>query len=221
MDYRYFITFAPVIAFGFVLLIFGIGALIDFFANRPAALEKLDHPAIAYKRAMLLPPTLVKREHDFQGVVGQSYGAVDRATSSLGFHAYEDFKRARKHPQTGNVFLEVALSGNVQEHDLGWTASEQRVLQVIPHCSFSITGHVCRSRPTKYFTVQGQLYFHCTFHSVLGRIVALAYLAPIEPVSGLAARYENFEKHNVLVAFESGADRFIPTELQSGSEIKS
>jgi hypothetical protein len=221
MNYEHLYAFFPFIILGLFVLALVIPAVIEFFEHRPKALEKLDHPVIAYKRAMLLLPTLGKRAHDFKGVYGSSYGVVDRATSSIGFHAYEDFKRARSHPQAGNVFLEVVMSGDVQEHKLGWTATEQRVLQVIPHCGFSVTGHVCRFRPNKYFTAGGQLYFRCSFHSFTAGVVALSHFAPLEPISGLATRYPSFEEHNVVVAFESGDDRFVATELTTDSEVKS
>lgn len=197
----------------FVLLVYGIASLVTFFVGRPNAPEKVDNPMIAYKRAELLPPTLRKRSHDFAGVVGQTYGVVDKATSVLGFHAYDDFSRARKHPQEGNVFLEVVLSGAVQEHDLGWTATNQRVLQVIPHCCFGVIGGTCKLRPTRYFVAGDKLYFRCSIHAFDAGLLALVKLAPLEPIAGLAARYENFEDHNVVVSFESGSDRFIPTEL--------
>jgi hypothetical protein len=62
---------------------------------------------IGYKRAWL-------EGDSFKGVVGVPYD-VDEEAKGPGFHAYSSFRDARYHPQAGNVYLEVLLSGEIRE----------------------------------------------------------------------------------------------------------
>lgn len=204
------------------LIMFGIlgaGSLFDFlvdFFERPTVKAKtLERPVIAYKRAQLMPPGNRQHTKDFKGVVGYEYGVSDEAiTTTVGFHAYKSFKAARKHPQRGNVFLEVVLSGYLQDHDLGWTASKQRVLQVIPHCSFSVVG-TCHKTVRRYHESAGELLFSCLLHTPIALADATVRFESREHISTLASRYPDFIEHDVVVAAESGARKFIPTKLSS------
>lgn len=81
-------------------------------------------PVIGYKQAYLRPD-------GFGGVTGKKY-SVDAEAVGPGFHAFYRFEDAWAHEQKGSAILEVLLSGRIKHHQLGVTASHQRVLQVMP-----------------------------------------------------------------------------------------
>jgi len=170
-------------------------------------------PRIAYKRASI-------SEIGFSGVgVPTGYGVASR-TISRGFHAYEKLEDALTHPQQGDVFLEVLLSGTIQEHNKGYIASRQRVLQIISHnCVY------CRSSGTHFAKDSGGLTFFCGFHAVaakpglIGGLTRAATLDPIpkqrgiKPLSEFAASYSWLKDTDVVVTSQSSTNGFVPTLL--------
>lgn len=205
-------------AFGLVMLtVYAVGKLCTaagFFKPRTPNADS----RIGYKRAWL-------EGDSFKGVVGIPYD-VDEEANGPGFHAYSTFRDARYHPQAGNVYLEVLLSGYIQEHDLGYTASHQRVLQVIAgDCSESD----CKLPATHYFldprpTVEPAPLFLCQRHSRLpSRIKARRSVQRLSnqlrgdsfdrPVEELAEDFEWLKEAGVVVAPYSGKEAFIPTVI--------
>lgn len=84
-----------------------------------------DSAVIAYKYADLATLST------FRGVSGGgSYGAVEESTRGPGFHGYKTKELAQQSPYSGDLLLEVLLWGNVQELELGFVGSNQRVLSV-------------------------------------------------------------------------------------------
>jgi hypothetical protein len=145
------------IVFGAVLCVLAllviwmiVNMIFDIWGHTASARKVRSHfapevtPKIAYKRATLLLNRSGDDQH-LRGVVGLTY-SPDEDAEGVGFHAYERLVDAQNHPQQGNVILEVLLSGNIEEHDLGYIATHQRVLQVIPDsCSY------CGLQPTHFF----------------------------------------------------------------------
>lgn len=90
-----------------------------------AAPTNSDSAVIAYKYANLATAKT------FRGVSGGgSYSAVEESSSGPGFHGYRTKELAQQSPYGGDVLLEVLLWGNVQELELGFVGSNQRVLSV-------------------------------------------------------------------------------------------
>jgi len=199
----------------FIVWIIGLGCVELGIIN--PRLPKVDS-RIGYKRAWL-------EGDSFKGVVGIPYDVNEEARGP-GFHAYRSFKKAFNHPQKGNVFLEVLLSGNIQEHDLGYTASHQRVLQVIAgNCS------ECNQSATHYFldpkpTVEPAPLFLCQRHARLpSRVKARLSVQKLsnrlrgdnfdQPIERLAEDFDWLKEAGVVTAPYSGENRFIPTKLPS------
>jgi len=174
--------------------------------------KPLVQPVIAYKRAILRAGD---RSKCLKGVIGKQYSLSSKAELfSPGFHAYRTYKLAQNHPQDGNVFLEVLLSGKVKDHDLGWTATEQRVLQVIPHCTFG-SFSVCKRPVRSYHSYAGELHFNCRLHTLDGKFEASSIGVQRKPIAQLEQDYSAFKEHGVVVALGSGRNRFIPTTITS------
>lgn len=173
------------------------------------------NPQIAYKRAWLLGD-------GFRGVVGKNYG-VDEEAEGPGFHAYKSFESALNHPQPGNVYLEVLLSGVIAEHRLGYTASHQRVLQIITGSCVSC------ERPATYYSItvtsggERQPIFVCRKHAVVksgrlsqriirrlrGNSGSVEYH---KPVAELVNDFSGLKHSNVVVSPYDGEEAFTPTE---------
>lgn len=167
-------------------------------------------PRVAYKRACV-------SEDGFSGVgVDVRYGVTSKAIG-LGFHAYEKLDDALTHAQQGDVFLEVLLSGTVREHNKGYIASHQRVLQVISdHCAY------CRASGTHFAKSAVGLEFFCGFHAVaakpgflggLTRVVLDPVLKQkgIKPLDEFAASYSWLKGADVVVTSQSSRTGFVPT----------
>lgn len=174
--------------------------------------KPLEQPVIAYKRAILRAGDHSKC---LKGVIGKRYSLSSKAAFlSPGFHAYRTYKLAQNHPQDGNVFLEVLLSGKVKDHDLGWKASEQRVLQIIPHCTFGSFG-VCKRQVRYYYSYFGELRFNCRIHGGEAKREASFIGVERKPIADLKQDYSAFKDDGVVVALGSGRNRFIPTTITS------
>lgn len=193
-----------------ITIIVGQKLYSDHKKSRVPKPSKLDKPVIAYKRAVLKAGD---RRKCLEGVIGKKYGVSSKAELfSPGFHAYRRYSDAVRHPQNGNVFLEVLLSGKVKDHDLGWTATEQRVLQVIPHCSFGGFG-VCKRPVRYYYPYVGELHFHCRLHTWGGQLESNSMGVQRKRISKLEQDYSVFKEHGIVVALTSGRDRFVPTKI--------
>ncbi len=179
------------------------------FSWRNLIPAKKSSPMIAYKKAQLLP------NGDFQGVMGGGYSVdSEKRPGSIGFHAYEDFERAREHPQEANVMLEVLLSGNIMKHEDGYVASHQRVLQVIPHrCSY-----YCERVPTHFYKDQNEIWFTCSLHKVEGHILRFSRArSEFKPIEQLSNSTPKLKEARVVTSRLKGASSFIPTKLQENS----
>lgn len=113
-------------------------------------------PVLGYKTAKLVGVTLDDSEGivdmRLSGLLGFEYGVKDSTTKRgyKKFNMYSDVSAALGHEQDwGDVFLEVVGSGEVEEHELGYTAQHQRVLQVaFLECSRYVTHDVkCNNKP--------------------------------------------------------------------------
>lgn len=180
-------------------------------------------PKVAYKRAFLLASSHDEKRY-FAGVAnikGTNYAPdADAKPGSPGFHAYERFADAATHVQKGNVILEVLLSGNIEEHKLGYIAQHQRVLQIIfdqcalckdaathfaHHPMFDKVVFFCAEHYEKSTEMleNGEIETDATFRPVMGRVhdlhLALPWIA----------------EHNIVLAPKTGAGKFIPTVLSS------
>jgi hypothetical protein len=186
---------------------------------------------VAYKKAFLQDAGHLTH---FRGVVGNGYNVdAEAAISPLdsfphvlpkGFHAYASFADALKHPQEGNVLLEVLLSGEVEELELGFVASHQRVLQVMPYiCSY------CKAPPTHFAHVMNyDLIFACTKHLRLERfcLAAVKFVSNFAPARGegyllaplekLPEAFPWLDEHRVVVAEVAGPRKFVPTAVDGG-----
>jgi len=190
----------------------------DVFPPRPPTVES----RIGYKRAWL-------KSDSFRGVLGIPYN-VDESTNGRGFHAYYSFSDAFNHPQDGNVYLEVLLSGDIREHDLGYIASHQRVLQVIAgDC------RDCNRPATNYWFdpedgAEAAPVFLCRHHARLpNRVKPIRAFQRLtnrllnddfdEPIEELANDFPWLAHAGVISAPHAGPKAFIPTKLSPKSEL--
>jgi hypothetical protein len=206
--------------FALVMVLDSFGA----FELRPKFLTKKVEPRIGYKRAFLTPQS--HGDQHFRGVVGHTYGVESDASNRYwGFHAYESFAKAYKHPQQGNVFLEVVLSGHVKEHEDGYIASHQRVLQVIPD-----TCYRC-SRQTTHFALTtdpdptSQMLFVCAIHKPLTSVSVRAMnffkkfdneiltATNVRPIAELNKELPWLDQHGIVVAELAGPNKLVPTVI--------
>lgn len=173
-------------------------------------------PRIGYKRARVV-------DSGFAGVgVDYIYGVASKA-HGLGFHAYEKLEDALNHAQAGDVFLEVLLSGTIREHNKGYIASRQRVLQVISdRCLY------CRSNGTHFVKELDHPFFLCGFHAAVAKPGLLGgftrtILDPIpkhkdvKPLSEFASTYGWLKDTDVVVTSQSSRTGFVPTKLPEAS----
>lgn len=114
-----------------------LSSLVQNFRKHRARKKPAGPGVITYKKAVVKQLRIVDRDQrrihlQLAGVTGTSYRADDEATNPIyGFHAYRELDDALGHEQSGEVVLEVLLSGQVKVHDKGYEASHQRVLQVL------------------------------------------------------------------------------------------
>jgi len=208
------------IGFGLIFLLFSVldHWLSGDFDTPSIALKQVE-AKIAYKRAIL---RLHNDEKPFTGVTGHGYGVDDDAAGWIGFHAYDSLAQALKHPQEGNVYLEVILSGTIGEYQDGYVASHQRVLQVIPDgCNF------CGSKAYYYMddTVNEALLFACKRDrlalaaaaatiNLLG-VVTLkgASLSQPKPIAKLSKEFPDLVARGVVFAELSGPNKLVQTVI--------
>lgn len=130
----------------------------------PETPPKVHPPVVAYKRAYMWSAG-EDGEVAFSGVTAYAspYNIVGEAQNQVGFHMYKKLRQALNHPQEGNVFLEVVGSGHVEEHEVGYETTKQRVTQVlVGACNF------CEKRPgVMFFLSEGDNpgMWLCTTHS--------------------------------------------------------
>jgi len=122
-----------------------IARLYSLFARNSA-------PVIGYKQAYL-------NTDGFGGVTGRSYSA-DADAVGPGFHAFYSFEDAWAHEQKGTVILEVLLSGTIKRHQLGVTASHQRVLQAMPSECWA-----CKELPERFTAGESFIWLLCPAHA--------------------------------------------------------
>lgn len=99
--------------------------------------EGITHPVVGYKTANIDSITLDENDAIvdivLRGLVGKTYSAADKTGQSglRKFNMYSNADDALEHKQNwGSTFLEVVGFGDVEEHERGYTAQRQRVLQV-------------------------------------------------------------------------------------------
>jgi len=109
-------------------------------------------PVIGYKQAYLRPD-------GFGGITGKKY-SVDAEAVGPGFHAFYRFEDAWAHEQKGSAILEVLLSGTIKCHQLGVTASHQRVLQVMPTKCWA-----CGELPERFTVGERMIWLLCPTHA--------------------------------------------------------
>lgn len=88
-------------------------------------------PQVGYKRAWLCMPD--EGTIAFRGVASPHLYTCDEehVRNTVGFHAYYSLENALKHTQDANIYLEVLGTGKVGVHELGYTSTHQRVLQLV------------------------------------------------------------------------------------------
>lgn len=207
---------------GFLLI---VGALfvfdrwLDGEVEVPRIALKQVEAKIAYKRAYL---RLHNDRQPFKGVTGHGYGVDDDARGWIGFHAYDSFAQALKHPQEGNVYLEVVLSGTIGEYQDGYVASHQRVLQVIPDgCGF------CKRKAYYYIddAIEDELLFTCkrdhvvmSAASVLVNVIGAVTrkgsgLSKPKPIAKLSKEFPDLVARGVVFAELSGPNKLVQTVI--------
>lgn len=179
---------------------------------------------IAYKKANLRAGA-----SHFSGVTHTRYHADDEAKYGPGFHAYDTFEQALAHPQEGNVVLEVLLSGKITKMDLGYIATKQRVLQVMPH---KCVDYHCTVIPNSFeIDSNGNIFFYCSIHGLpiagIGLLTRVARFfggrngeIRVSPLSKLPDMLPWLGEHKIVVAATKGKDKFIPTIISDQVELK-
>jgi hypothetical protein len=186
--------------------------------------EKLveSEPRIGYKRAFLRLE-LFGDEH-FAGVVGHKYSVDAEAINGVGFHAYSTLAKALKHPQKGDVFLEVLLSGVVTDHEDGYVATHQRVLQLITErCDACERGASYFGLYSEDKSASTEVNFSCRRHRpLLGSMHALARIrrpftgdnaTKVRPIVELPKALPWLDKHGIVVAELTGPNKLVPTVI--------
>jgi hypothetical protein len=207
---------------GICLIVVAASALdrwLDGEVEVPRIALKQVEAKIAYKRAYL---RLHNDRQPFKGVTGHGYGVDDDSRGWIGFHAYDSLAQALKHPQTGNVYLEVLLSGTIGEYQDGYVASHQRVLQVIPDsCGF------CTRKAHYYMDddTDDELIFACKGHRIAmaaavvasNAIGAVARKGPAlsqpKPIAKLAEEFPDLVARGVVFAELSGPNKLVQTVI--------
>ena len=104
------------------------------FLRRKGILTQQTPPKIGYKQAFIKLSKIDAETKTlnimYQGVVGKFYSGKDEKLKHR-FHMFNSFDKAEKHSQQGNVILEVLSYGLIEEYELGYISTGQRVLQII------------------------------------------------------------------------------------------
>lgn len=224
-----------------LLILIAIGLIATVFEIGPKTIWKAVTlpfnkmpPVVGYKQASL------NKDGTFTAMVGIGYTHNAKAKGP-GFHSFKEFKNAEAHEQQGKIMLEVLQSGKIMDHELGYTSSKQRVLQLI----FKNCILVFCDRPSEYACLDtaNQVVGYCKTHAGHKEVTKKKVLRKT-PSRGLTSLFNlrsnketkiTEEKYilnegmysfsqlgelipwlkesNVVVAAVSGENRFVPTKL--------